>query len=129
MPGACDFHRVNLTVLGLTTTYKYVKTAKVHVRHTRRADLWNGLWNESQYDVPAMIQAFYKVKPEQDTPYRQLSIVNDDRWEVRLSAGTKWGREHARELKVIPAATFDEAKQHFDKLFEELHADGWLPYT
>jgi hypothetical protein len=42
----CDFHRVNLTVLGFTTTYKYVKTAEVPVRHTRRVDLWNGLWNE-----------------------------------------------------------------------------------
>lgn len=76
-----------------------------------------------------MIQAFYKAKPEQDTPYRQLSIVHEDGWQPRLTAGTKWGREYARQLKVLPAASFDEAKNLFDQMFQDLRTDGWRPYT
>jgi len=77
-----------------------------------------------------MIQAFYKTKPEQDTPHRQLSGVHDDDdWKVRLVAGTKWGRDDAQELSVTPAPSFEEAKRVFDQLFEQLQSDGWRAYT
>jgi hypothetical protein len=76
-----------------------------------------------------MIQAFYKSKPEQDTPYRQLSVSHTDGWRVRLITGMKWGREDAEELKVINAESFDAAHRIFDRLYKELQAEGWRPYS
>jgi hypothetical protein len=77
-----------------------------------------------------MMQAFYKVKPTQDTPYRQLSLLHtDEGWRVRLAGGTKWGREHAEELKVIAVESFDDGLTPYDKLFTELTKEGWKPYS
>jgi len=76
-----------------------------------------------------MIQAFYKSKPERDTPYRELVLKYEDGWRVQLSAGTRWGRENADELKAIPVSSFEEGKTLFDKLFGELQNDGWRPYS
>jgi hypothetical protein len=76
-----------------------------------------------------MMQAFYKTKPTQDTPYRQLSLRRENGWRVRLTGGNKWGREHAEELKVIPVQTFDEAKEVYDKMFIDLQDEGWKPYS
>ncbi len=76
-----------------------------------------------------MMQAFYKVKPMQDTPYRQLSIFYEDGWRVRLVAGTKWDREHSEELQVVPAQNFDEAKEMYDKMFSALQDEGWRAYS
>jgi hypothetical protein len=76
-----------------------------------------------------MIQAFYKTKPQQDTPYRQLSLSHKDGWQVRLTGGTKWGRENAEELKVISAKSFDEAQQLYDEMFRQLQDQGWRAYT
>jgi hypothetical protein len=77
----------------------------------------------------SMIQAFYKTKPQQDTPYRQLSLTHENGWRVCLSTGKKWGRENAQELKVTLAASFDEANLLYDTLFEELQNEGWKAYT
>jgi hypothetical protein len=76
-----------------------------------------------------MMNAFYKVKPVQDTPYRQLSISYKDGWKLRLTGGTKWGREDSQELKSIPAQSFDEAKELYDKMFIELQEEGWKAYS
>ena len=48
---------------------------------------------------------------------------------MSLTTGQKWGREHAQELKVTPAATFDAAHLLYDKLFKELEDEGWKAYT
>ena len=77
-----------------------------------------------------MMQAFYKVKPKQDTPYRQLSLSHTNGgWQVRLAGGMKWGREHAEELKVVPVESFDEGQASYDKLFIKLVGEGWKPYS
>ena len=76
-----------------------------------------------------MIQAFYKTKPVQDTPYRQLSLTHKDGWRVRLAGGTKWGRENANELRSESAQTFEEAKELYDKMFKELEQEGWRAYS
>jgi hypothetical protein len=76
-----------------------------------------------------MMNAFYKEKPVQDTPYRQLSIGHKGGWIVRLAGGTKWGRENTRELKVVSAKSFDEAKELYDKMFKELQDEGWKAYS
>lgn len=76
-----------------------------------------------------MMTAFYKQKPTIDTPYRQLLLEHEGRWQVRLLGGTKWGRQHTEELKLIPAKSFDEAKEFYDKVFRELQDDGWKPYN
>jgi hypothetical protein len=39
-----DFHRVNLNVLGFSTTYKTAGTAKIRGSRTRHRILWVGLW-------------------------------------------------------------------------------------
>ena len=39
-----DLHRVKVTLLGFTTTYKTAGTAKVRGSHTRHRVLWVGLW-------------------------------------------------------------------------------------
>jgi len=76
-----------------------------------------------------MITAFYKQKPTMDTPYRELVIQHKNGWRVRLSGGTKWGRENAKELKVVPARDFEDAKAVFDKIFAELQEEGWKAYS
>lgn len=76
-----------------------------------------------------MMQAFYKEKPIQDTPYRQLSRMNEDGWQVRLFGGTRWGRDHAEELEVVPVPSFHKGKVLYDKKFRELQNDGWRPYS
>jgi len=43
----CDFHRVNLTIIGFSTTYKCVEVAEQHASRIRPINLWNGLWNNS----------------------------------------------------------------------------------
>ncbi len=40
-----DFHRVNLNVLGFSTTYKTAGTAKIRGSRTRHRILWVGLWS------------------------------------------------------------------------------------
>ena len=39
-----DFHRVNLNLLGFSTTYKTAGTAKVRGSRIRHHFLWVGLW-------------------------------------------------------------------------------------
>lgn len=75
-----------------------------------------------------MITVFYKQEPTVDTPYRQLVLKYSKGWQVCVLAGTKWGREHAEKIRVIPAKTFEDAKQCFDNVFAELQADGWRAY-
>jgi hypothetical protein len=77
-----------------------------------------------------MTTAFYKQSPTVDTPYRQLTLENTKgHWQVRLTGGVKWGREHRQELRLIPAKSFEDAKQSYDKAFGELQKEGWRPYT
>ena len=77
-----------------------------------------------------MQQAFYKTNPTQDTPYRQLSLeyASDD-WRVRLTGATMWGREHAEELRVEVAQSFEAAKTLYDKRFIQLTAGGLITHT
>ena len=75
-----------------------------------------------------MTQAFYKVRPTQNTPYRQLSLTHtDNHWQVRLTGGEKWGK--AEELKIILVKSFDEGLVPYDKLFIDLTNEGWKPYS
>lgn len=78
---------------------------------------------------PTMIQAFYQSKPQQDTPYRQLSLSHKNGWHVRLVAGEKWGPDNATELQRLPAKSFEEAKDIYDRLFTQLHDEGWKAYS
>ena len=39
------------------------------------------------------------------------------------------GREHAEELRVEIAQSFEAAKTLYDKRFIELTDDGWRPYS
>ena len=39
-----DFHRVNLSLLGFTTTYETAGTAEVRGSRARHQILWVGLW-------------------------------------------------------------------------------------
>ena len=76
-----------------------------------------------------MIQAFYKTKPKQDTPYRQLSLLHQGDWLVRVSAGSKWGRENSEELRSIREQTFEAAQEEFDIQYRELEKQGWIAYS
>ena len=76
------------------------------------------------------LQAFYKSKPVQDTPYRSLYLHHKDgSWQVRLSGDTKWGRENAQEIELQTAPDFDKAKEIFDGRFSELQEEGWKAYS
>src|SRR5579875_2861177 len=68
-------------------------------------------------------------KPAQDTPYRQLSLMNENGWRVRLVGGTRWGRGHAEELEVVFVQSFAEGKVLYDEKFRELESDGWRSYS
>ncbi len=78
-----------------------------------------------------MMNAFYKRKPTEDTPYRQLVLEHDKRgrWQVRLIGGTKWGRENAQDLQVTPAKDFDDGMKSYNEIFHQLQLDGWRPYS
>jgi hypothetical protein len=76
-----------------------------------------------------MIQAFYKTTPTQGTPYQQLSLMHGDGSSVRLSAGTKWGREYDKEVKNVPVKSFNEGKERFDEMSTELENQGWRAYN
>jgi hypothetical protein len=71
-----------------------------------------------------VIQAFYKSKPEQDTPYRKLSLIHEEGWWVRLVAGEKWGKENADILNAVPVESFDAGQVVFDRMYNELCAEG-----
>lgn len=75
-----------------------------------------------------MMVSFYKQKPNVDTPYRKLVLEQSRGWQVRLSGGTKWG-EHAEELKVILAKSFEEAVESFNRVYAEVQAEGWKAYS
>ena len=75
-----------------------------------------------------MLQSFFKQKPTGDTPYREL-VIERNPWRVRLSGGTVWGQGYSKEIKVIQAKSFNDAKDAFDKLFRELQDEGWKPYS
>jgi hypothetical protein len=76
-----------------------------------------------------IITAFFKQNPIVDTPYRQLMLSQKGGWKVRLLGGTKWGPKQCREIKVVQAKSFDEAKKAYDKAFGELVDEGWRPYS
>ena len=77
-----------------------------------------------------LLQSFYKQKPSVDTEYRELVILGPKGGlRVRLLGGTWWGPEHSKELRVIQANGFDEAKESFDKVFRQLEKEGWRAYS
>lgn len=78
-----------------------------------------------------MIQAFYQVKPERDTPYRELLLKHDDEkgWLVILLGGEKWGKDNANALAEVSVRDFDEGKAEYDKVFRQLSESGWRPYS
>jgi hypothetical protein len=76
-----------------------------------------------------MMQAFYQQKPTADTPYRQLLLEYENGWQVRLLGGTKWGRENAKELRIVKVQDFDAGVPEYDKIFGELRTQGWQPYN
>jgi hypothetical protein len=76
-----------------------------------------------------IITALFKQNPTVDTPYRQLSLSRKGGWKVRLLGGTEWGPKQYRELKIIQAKSFEDAKEAYDKAFGELVDEGWKPYN
>ena len=76
-----------------------------------------------------MMQAFYKTKPTQDTPYRQLNLRCEDGWLLQLIGGTKWGREYAKVLKSGSVQNFDEGRVLYDREFIKLQEEGWKTYS
>ena len=76
-----------------------------------------------------MMQSFYQNKPSVDTPYRLLELEHAKGWQVRLLGGTKWGRENAKELRVVKVQDYDAGVLEYNKIFNELTAQGWKPYT
>lgn len=76
-----------------------------------------------------MIQAFYQSEPDQDTPYRELSLHHDGNgWWVRHSAGEKRGPA-STVLSEISVKNFDEGRELFNNLYNELAQAGWKPYN
>ena len=78
-----------------------------------------------------MIQAFYRMKPERNTPYRELVLRNDEAkgWRVLLLSGERWGRDAANVLSEVSVKDFDEGKAEYDKIFRGLTDAGWKPYS
>ncbi len=77
-----------------------------------------------------MMDAFYKINPTFDTPYRQLTLERDNKgWQVRLIGGTKWGRENAQDLEKVHVPTFDSGHEIYHKMCFELQSEGWKVYT
>jgi len=76
-----------------------------------------------------MIAAFYKQKPNRESPYRQLAIVaHDGGWRVRPSGGVRWRPKQSEEIEMILAKSFDDAQQLFDTAYRKLQDEGWKPY-
>ncbi len=75
-----------------------------------------------------MIQSFFKEKPTVDTPYREIVLDYKNDWQARVLGGTKWGRENAKELKVVKAKDFDAGMLEYNKLYKEVQDEGWKPY-
>lgn len=75
------------------------------------------------------MQSFYKSKPKQDAPYRLLALFADDKgkWWVRLSAGVKWGRDNAAEVRKVSVKGFDDGENVYNVMYNELVATGWRP--
>jgi hypothetical protein len=78
-----------------------------------------------------MMDAFYKITPTLDTPYRQLTLDSDGNagWQVRLIGGTKWGRQNTQDLDAVHVLTFDRGREIYYKIYSELQAEGWKVYT
>jgi hypothetical protein len=78
-----------------------------------------------------MIQAFYQVKPERDTPYRELVLKHDEPkgWRVLLLGGESWGKQASSPISEVAVRDFSEGKTEFDKLFAQLTDTGWRPYS
>jgi len=78
-----------------------------------------------------MMVVFYQTKPKQDTPYRRLSLACDSEkgWVVQQAGGEKWGRENSQVLGEDLVKDWHEGMAIFNRLFNELVAAGWRPYT
>lgn len=78
-----------------------------------------------------MMDAFYKVNPAFDTPYRQLTLDTDGNkgWQLRLIGGTKWGSENAQDLYTVHVLTFDSGHEIYHKMCSDLQSEGWKVYT
>ena len=83
----------------------------------------------AQRQLIAMLATFYKDSPTRDSPFRQIMILPyEGGWRVRLSGGEQSHPKYSKELKVIPAKSFDDAQKLFDKACRQLQDKGWKPY-